>query len=103
MLDAGGSVTLDGRRDPVADARLLDEALKSPLRPFGEKLAYRNIGGWGSSTTEWFLDIHFPDMVDHTPVPLVSPPSDFSSGAGSLSLWCRTPSSCLSRFPLSRR
>jgi hypothetical protein len=71
VLDAGGPVTLDGRRDPVADARLLDEALKVPLRPFGKKLAYRNLGGWGSSTTEWFLDIHFPDLVDRAPVPLV--------------------------------
>lgn len=74
VIDAGGPVTLEGRRDPVADTGLLAEALKSQLRPFGKKLAYRNIGGWGSSTTEWFLDTHFPDLVDHAPVPLAGPP-----------------------------
>jgi hypothetical protein len=72
VLDAGGVVTTEDRRDGPADARLLAKALDAPNRPFGKKLASQQIGGWVSNTTEWYLATHFSDFVARRPVPSVT-------------------------------
>lgn len=77
VLDAGGLIVTEDRRNGPADMRMLEVALGAPNRPFGKKLARQSVGGWVSDTTEWFLAAHFPDFVERRVVPLVASTRSF--------------------------
>ncbi len=68
VIDHGGLVSTEGRRDASSDGRLIEAALDAPNRPFGKKLTKQHVGGWSSHTTEWYFTSHFPDFVEHQPV-----------------------------------
>lgn len=72
VINAGGVIRVDKSDDKKDYDTLLRLAMKSPLRPFAQKLESRTVGRYGSTIVDIYATDHFPDLVESKPVPIPS-------------------------------